>query len=869
MRLPQLFTAIILFCVFGDLSSQDTVAMKTIFAERMSSTLVLDGLLDEQIWKEGEWSSDFVQSSPRDAAPPTFQTKYKIRYDDKYLYAGFMALDSAPDSIELRMSRRDGFVGDRINLILDSYNDKRTGFIFTITSAGIRGDEIVINNGQNIDSNWNPIWYGDAKITSDGWTAEMKIPLSQLRFGKNEEQEWGVNISRFIMRRNERSSWRRVPRNTAGFISESGKLLGIKGILPQRQLEIQPFVVGKYDYNSDLPPTVDKSPHKWSANVGLDAKIGVTNDLTLDLTLNPDFGQVEADPGAIALDGFQLFFAEQRPFFIENKGIFDFQYGNGNDNLFYSRRIGQAPALFNAKLPIVEFNHIEAPRNTTILGAAKFSGKTRNGWSIGLLECLTDNEYATLYPNKERIKINPLTNYGLVRIQKDFNQANSYIGGIVTSTIRQTNDNLSHTSQAFTGGIDFTHQWNHRNYRMSGRLMGSAINGSPESIALLQRTQRHRFDRIDADHLTYDPSRESMLGHGSYFEIGRAGGSPWTYNTKVLANSPGLELNDIGFLRRADEIVHTNEVRYKTPNPTAYFLSNTTTLQLENRWDFGRNHNMLFTQLSSQFTWKNNWSTSVNLGARPFIFDNTVLRGGPRFRMAGHEYINVFVKSNSARQFTLGLGATYVHGHNKAYNNIEYFTQLSYQPTAALSTSLNLTYNDNYDQNQFVTTYRKAPLDKPVYILGALNSDIINLALRVNYTINPNLSLQFYGSPFIATGTYDDFRYVAQPTAQEYTDRTKHFDAIDYTDGIYHAIIEDTKEDVTFWSNDFKLVQLRTNLVMRWEYIAGSELYLVWSQGKTRSGSHLYPLSDNYLQAFTDDGLNQTFLVKYTYRFIR
>ncbi|NJN49991.1 MAG: carbohydrate binding family 9 domain-containing protein, partial [Polaribacter sp.] len=359
--------------------SQNTTNNKASLQKRIYTTKpliktpIIDGVVDDEAWNVVEWSSDFTQKDPDEGKPPTYQTMFKVMYDAKYLYIAIRAFDDEPNKIESRLSRRDGFQGDRVNVIIDSYHDKRTAFVFTTTAAGVKGEEFVSQNGDNWDESWNPIWYTNAKIDDKGWTAEMKIPFSQLRFGKAKEQIWGFNINRTIFRLQERSLWQRIPNDQAGFISEAGELHGLKDLVSQKQLEIQPFTVFQYD---KYPPEVGnpfRTGSDFIFNAGLDAKIGITNDLTLDLTVNPDFGQVEADPGAIALDGFQIFFREQRPFFVENSNIFDYQFANGSDNVFYSRRIGRNPHR-SANLAAGEF--ADEPLNSRILGAAKFSGKT-------------------------------------------------------------------------------------------------------------------------------------------------------------------------------------------------------------------------------------------------------------------------------------------------------------------------------------------------------------------------------------------------------------------------------------------------------------------------------------------------------------
>ena len=421
--------------------------------------ITIDGVLNEQSWDAVVWATDFIENDPDENTAPTFQTKFKILYDSKYLYIGIRSFDNEPDKIEKRLSRRDGFAGDRVTINIDSYHDKRTGFSFTITAAGVKGDEFISQNGNNWDASWNPIWYTATTIDDKGWIAEIKIPFSQLKFGESKEQIWGLQVIRQLFREDERSVWQRIPKDVSGWVSEFGVLRGLYNIQPQKQLEIQPFTVTQLNTYPKEEGNPFRDGSDLKLNGGIDAKIGITNDLTLDLTINPDFGQVEADPGAIALDGFQIFFKEQRPFFIENKNIFNYRFANGFDNVFYSRRIGGSPKGY----PTTENGEfVDQPTNTTILGAAKFSGKTKSGWSIGLLESVTGNMFAEIDNNGQRRKeiVEPLTNYLIARTQKDFNNNNSYIGGIFTATNRNLDGNFNNLRKAtYTGGIDFKHNW--------------------------------------------------------------------------------------------------------------------------------------------------------------------------------------------------------------------------------------------------------------------------------------------------------------------------------------------------------------------------------------------------------------------------
>lgn len=837
----------------------------------------IDGRLDDQAWDQIDWGGDFVESKPANGTAPSHDTRFKILYDAKNLYIGIRAYDSDPDLIIKRLSRRDGFVGDRFNILIDSYHDLRTGFLFTVTAAGVRGDEFVSSNGDNLDDSWNPIWYAAANVDEQGWTAEMKIPFSQLRFSNAEEQIWGLNILRNYLRENEEFMWQNIPPDIKGFVSESGELHGIKGIKPQRQLEVQPFVVGQYDSypQEGANPFRDGSDAK--INAGIDAKIGVTNDLTLDLTINPDFGQVDADPGAIALDGFQIFFQERRPFFVENKNIFDYQFANGNDNLFYSRRIGRSP---QGRVNAATGEYIDRPQNSTILGAAKFSGKTESGLSVGVLETVTAREQATIDNNGSRRKqvVEPLTNYFVGRVQQDFNNRNSFIGGIFTATNRALGDDLGYlVKDAYTAGIDFRHQWRGRQYYIAGNFVTSNVSGSTDAISALQLSQTHRFDRADAGHVSYDPTRTSLTGTGGKLEYGKRGGDSWTYQVGGFWRSPELELNDVGFLRQADDIRTYAGINHKTLQPGSFYRQIESRAAVFTTYDFDGNHNRTQFEFQSSLNWLNNWTTTVGAGHKPRIFINTFLRGGPRWRFSEENFVYVNVNSDRSKKFNFNLGYTYSAAMQKNFAFKRYRAGINYQPIDALSFSLDLGYGDSPNRTQWVTSSNYG--DQTRYILGKIDNETFDAALRINYSINPNLSIQYYGSPFYARGIYSDFNYVTSSTAKDINERVAWYsaDQISATasDGLIDTyFIDEDGDGVTdyqFGNPDFAFVQFRSNLVMRWEYTPGSELFLVWSQGGENGARGLIDRSIGRRvgdQLFDED-IRNTFLVKYTYRFRR
>ena len=830
---------------------------------------VIDGVLDDYVWSSVEWGSDFIELMPNENTPPSVQTQFKIMYDQKHLYIALKALDPDPETITNRLSRRDGFVGDRINVLIDSYHDLRTAFLFTVTAAGVRGDEILTDNGDNIDDSWNPIWSTKALIDADGWSAEMKIPLSQLRFSNDQKQVWGLNITRNYFKKNELSSWDRIPVGSAGWVSEAGELHGLYDIKPQKQIEIQPFTVTKLDRYKPEQGNPFSDGNDFNINAGLDAKIGITNDLTLDITINPDFGQVEADPAAIALDGFEVFNRDQRPFFVENKNIFNYQFSGNRDNLFFSRRIGRSPQVYPDSS---EGEFIDQPQNTTILGAAKFSGKTKNGWSIGVLESMTSKEFTTLSSNGTTSKslAEPFTNYFVGRIQKDFNQKSTFLGGIFTATNRSISSELSDLRKsAYSGGIDFKHQWNNRAYYIDANMVLSHVKGSKESIKLTQENITHLFNRVDASHLTVDPNRTSLTGTGGRFDFGKIGGLYWNYNAGFKWVSPELELNDIGFLRSADDITQFVNLSYRTIKPVSIFRDLSVELGQFSKFDFEGNYNRLQYELNADISFVNNWTLDIGGAYKPINYSNTNLRGGPRWRISKNGYQYIYINSDKRKKVFSRLGAVISQTKYNESSFLKVEAELNYQPTNALNISISPEYSSRPSKTQYIT--QAAFNGETRYVLGSIDNQTFQASIRLNYTINPNLSIQYYGQPFVSRGIYTDLKYVTDPTGNRLKDRFQVYsnEQLSLNQGVYN--IDDNSDgtfDYSFDNPDFSQVQFNSNLVLRWEYIPGSELFLVWSQGINSPVYSSNGLLGDLETGILDQRPQNIFLLKATYRFV-
>ena len=855
-----------------------------------SETPVIDGVINDDEWADVEWGEDFTVHAPNNGDKPKQRTKFKIKYDDNNIYVAYYAYHSDPSKIESRLSRRDNFPGDWMEINIDSYFDKNTAFSFTISASGVKGDEFISGNGNNWDTNWNPIWYGESKIVSDGWTAEVKIPLSQLRFADKDIHTWGFNIMRRDFGADERSTFQFIPRNVSGWVSNYAELEGIKDIKPKRQIELQPYAVSGFNFAEKEEGNPFAKGTKTNVNVGLDGKIGVTNDLTLDFTINPDFGQVEADPSALALDGYQIFFGERRPFFIENANIFSFDVANldaggpfGNDNLFYSRRIGSSPSG-DAMITDTVTVYSERPRFTNILGAAKLSGKTKNGWSIGIMESVTSKEYEKFSIDGEETQelVEPLTNYFVGRVSKDFKEGASQIGISLTHVKRFIEDtdlmNQFH-DEAYTGGINLMHTWKEREWRINANFIFSHVTGTALKIKKTQESFEHYFQRPDATHLSVDDTKTSLTGQGGTFSIGNYGGKDnLSFQSGLTWRSPELELNDIGFLNTADQIDFVNWVGYRWPKPFSIFRQLGVNFNTYSRWNFdGEN---IYQGINTNFnsSLKNYWSFGAGGTFEFKDISAKALFGGPKLRQSSGVYNFVNIGSDSRKKAQLFVNAGMFNGIGQDKGSVTVRSlsgNVSYQPINALRLSLNASY---FQQKRVIQNVDDVVFqNEKRYITGTIFQKTFSTSLRVNYSLTPNLSFQYWGQPFISKGNYSDFKYITDPINRNFEERYKLYDddQISYSEEEEQFFIDEGKDgydedqhgDYKFGQPDFNFMEFRSNMVIRWEYKPGSEFFLVWTQSTGNNGdpqNDLFPsLRDDLFRNRADN----IFLAKLTYRF--
>ena len=828
---------------------------------------VIDGKLDDECWKRGTWAGNFTQWIPKEGAKPSSPTDFNIQYDDRNIYVAIRAHDGEPDKMLRQAGVRDEFAGDMTGVNFDSYRDYRTGFEFTITSWGQKID-LVLFNPENWDLNWNPVWKGKTGIEDSAWVAEMEIPLSQLRYSGKDEQVWGMHIWRWISRLQEESDWEKQSKTGPGMIYNFGELGGIKGLKKSSRLEIVPYTLGDLKTMKREPgnPFADKG-RMWGGNAGLDAKIGISSNFTVDLTVNPDFGQVESDPSVMNLTAFETFYEEKRPFFLEGLTIFDYKFDN--QSLFYSRRIGHSPSR-----PVFPNDNlfVSSPDKTSILSAVKFSGTTSKGLSVGLIQSVTANEFARLSykdGNRNSIKVEPLTSYTVARIQKGYNSGNTVFGGILTSTNRVIEDkNLeSLSNNAYTAGLDLLHRFRDKEFFIDARLIGSVINGSKEAITLLQQSSARYYQRPAASYLKYDTTATRLNGYGGKFMIGKGSKGFWRYSTGATWLSPGLELNDLGYMNTADEINQVNVISYLINQPVSIFNFYNISLEQFNTWNFhgayiGSGAHLSFT---SQF--KNKWGFSTNLIYHTKALDTKILRGGYDMEMPYNITSFGSMNTDQAKKIIASISYSYTYSGNNSAISYQIQPGITYRPINNLKMGVTMNYTHTNDKLQYIATDYSVPGNR--YILGTIDQKTLGLTFRVDLNLTPEFSIQYYGSPFISRGSYSQLKFITNPQAQNYDGRFELYQNPDLSEGTYKLFDYSSgpRADYSISDPDFNFHEFRSNLVAKWEYRLGSFIYLVWSTERsgltTDSGASIGKSYKQLRSVFP----NNIFLIKLNYWF--
>lgn len=819
----------------------------------------IDGQLDDACWQRGKWAGGYTQREPFEGEPGSEPTFLKILYDDENLYVAIRAVDSAIDSVQFERGNRDQFTGEMVGVSFDSYFDRRTAFEFNVTSGGSKVD--LVTDGNRFDTSWDAVW--DVKVghEPDAWTAEYRIPLSQLRYASRPgEQVWGLHSWRTIKRLQEESSWQLIPMDNPGFVYSFGELHGISDLKPSRQIEIVPYVVARRSTHQREANHPYRTGSVEAFDAGLDAKIGLASNFTADFTFNPDFGQVEADPSEINLSTFETFRRERRPFFLEGKNIFDFEVGGSP--LFYSRRIGKAPSL----RPATD-GYRDVPTATRILAAAKFSGKTPGGLAAGVVYGLTAEETARITEDgtQHRQIVEPSTHYVVARAQQDFNDGETTLGGIVTSTTRDiTDDALAFLPQkAVTGGIDLHHLWNERSYFANLKIVGSDVRGAPEAITRLMENSTHNFQRPDAKHLEVDPGAKRLQGWGGELETGRNANGRWRYRTGVNWSSPGLELNDLGFLSVVDELGQWSSLAYVVDEPGPRLRRYNLSLFQNSDFDFSGRHLQDRLRLNGRLTFNNNWSASFNTRIETEETDTRALRGGPALLRPGSWSGGLFLRSDNTRNVVYNFN----YNHAQALEGGSIFEAfapgISFRLSDAVKLAADLEFADRREDLQYVGRPESGPLTR--YVMAQMRRRTMEATARCDVNFTPQLSLSYYGNVYASAGRYTDFKQIISPLADRYEDRFALLDSsLQYDSDADRYSFDDAGVTFDFDNPDFNGRAFQSNLVLRWEYSPGSTLYAVWSQNRDNNERADFSPASEFERVFRTHPDN-TFLIKLSY----
>ena len=820
--------------------------MPSATAARRNGAISIDGRLDEAAWQAATPITEFTQYDPEEGKPGSERTEARILIDDVAIYVGIRFFDSEPGKIQSVLARRDESVeGDLVELTFDSFHDHLTAYIFRLTPAGARRDATVSANG-NQDNSWDAVWEGMGSIDSLGWVAEYRIPLSQLRYDpKQLNHTWGLQIARMIGRKGEDQVFAFTPKNESQGIARYGHLTGLGRLASPRRLELVPYALTK----NENPVVAEGDPFRKKNDIviggGLDLKYGITSNITLDATFNPDFGQVEVDPAVVNLSAFETFFPERRPFFVEGANIFSFGDMRTNNtsagyNFIHTRRIGRQPAR-NIGGPTIDF--VDAPLETTIAGALKLTGRTAGGWSFGVLDALTLEEEAR-YRDGTAINtaiVEPMANYSMGRLKRDLNGGNTTVGMAVTTVNRKLGDDELapiFRSSAYSAGVDWQHAWQNRTYAFDGAIVGTTNRGSKEAIDALQRSPARYFQRVDREDGPYDPNKTSLEGYVAEMTFAKLAGAHWKGSVSYQEYSPGFEINEAGFLGSTDIRSVTPLIYYDQNKPGKYLRGWEQFLFWNPSWNF--DGDMTFNGVGAIHVaeLKNFWSTFFRVDWRPPVFDDRLTRGGPVARIVRGGGLQFELNSDRRKPHTYGIfvsrSTNVAGGHGL---NIQ--PRLTLKPSTAIRVTFSPSFNRTHGMAQYVTQVQDANATDTYgnrYVFATLDQKQLSLVTRLDWTFTPRLSLQLFAQPLLAAADFSDYKEFARPREFNFKIYGKDAGTIAYNAPTDEYTVDPDGSGAappfTFRDRDFNRRSLRGNAVLRWEYRPGSALFAVWQQSR-------------------------------------
>jgi len=856
-----------------------------------TTPIQLDGRLDEESWRNAPPGTGFTQQRPEDGKPATQQTEIRILFDDEAIYVGARMFDTkGSKGIRTFLVRRDQSAdADMLELMFDTFHDHVGRTIFGVNPSGVKSDAGVAASYADIA--WDAVWDVATAIDSLGWVAEFRIPLSQLRFSSDAEQTWGLQVWRTASRLNEISMWSYWGVTESGGPQRFGHVEGLQLAGRQRRAEVLPYVVGQLNRLRPGPasdPFYDASSS--TARFGADVKYLLTNNLTLDATINPDFGQVEVDPAVVNLSAFETFFEERRPFFVSGGGSFSFGSFScffcsnvSSLGLFYSRRIGRFP---QGDLPEAT-DYAEVPDATSIAGAAKVTGRTKSGWTIGVLDALTARELARFDADgsQDGQQVEPRTNYFVGRVQKDLRDGQATIGMIATSVKRDLDDSLlagKLSSHAEALGLDWNWTWKDRTYSFMGSAALSNVAGDSAALLRIQQSSARYFQRPDREHGSnglftnrYDPSLTRMGGYGMYARLGKNSGK-WLWETAVNLRSPGFEVNDMAFLTRSDYVWMSANLLRQFSKPTSWYRSAAVIAGSQQQFNYDGDRTELQFHFWGRLEFLNYWNLNAFHLRRPTVFDDRALRGGPTVQRPSNEFSSIYFSTDSRKAITfdaqVGTGS-----NTEGSRGYEIYTGVLLRPMPNIQFSVRPAFARASSTQQYLTA-----IDDPTatafhgrrYVLASLEQDDLSFNTRVNVTFTPTLTLEVFAQPLFSSVDYSQFKEFDAPRTVEKSvygvDRGSIAEMRNAENVVTGYTIDPDgaggAAQFQIDNPDFSFRSLRGNAVLRWEYRPGSTVFLVWTQSR----SHDDPFESNPRFSTSMDALRHAkpdniFLIKFNY----
>jgi hypothetical protein len=873
-----LVAALLLAAVPAHAQTAPPASPRVLSAAPALGAMRVDGRLDERAWAAAAPATDFVQTVPTSGAPASERSEVRVLYDRNALYIGYRLYDSRPDSIAAQLARRDasGIYTDWAHVAIDSYHDRRTAWRFSLNPRGVQADGAIFNDTER-DALWDAVWEGAASIDSLGWVAEFRIPLSQLRYATGADgamRVWGINFARELARRGERAYWSETPPDAPGIVSRMGTLVGLDSLVAPSRLELIPYARAQVTRAPGNAADPFHDPTDGGIAAGLDLRYRLPRNLTLSASVNPDFGQVEADPAVVNLSAFEVFFPERRPFFLEGQDVFRFggtRTFNDDDRptFFYTRRLGRAP---QRRLAGADVAWVDAPAQTPILAAAKVSGKTPGGWSVGALGAATRRQTARVASPtgaRGRSPVEPGTGYGVVRLRRDLRGGNTVVGGIATAVARDVGDPAFSPllpERAVAGGMDFEHAWGDRTWALSGVVAGTRVAGDPRALVRLQRAAYRLYQRPDAGHVVLDTTRGALAGRFSALSVAKTGGRHWLGSTTFEETTPGFETNDLGFQQRSDRRTWSNALTYRENRLGTRGLARLfREYSVSGYYTYARNldGDVVASRpaLGASGTFRSFWSASTMLSLSDAADDDRLTRGGPVVRVPGQWSVDADVSTDSRRAAVLSLAGS-VGGNAAGEWARSAALELDARPSSALRVRFAPGYERRFDTDQYVTAAAD-PLATATfgrrYVFADLAREELAADVRVDWTFTPRVSLELFARPFVSRGRYVALKELAQPSAFGFAVYGRDVGTVARADGRVRLDPDGTgaAPAIDLAEPDFAVRSLRGNAVARWEFRPGSTLFVVWQQQREgapaldgRRGS----LGRDAVRAFGDRG---------------